>query len=52
MCWIPSCETTSAYEYDQHGNWTKKTTRGVGGVQKAAPDDQTIEVTVRTVVYF
>ena len=48
----PSREATSTYEYDQHGNWTRKTTRGVGGVQKDARDDQTLEVTERTLVYF
>ena len=48
----PSHETTSDYKYDQHGNWIQKTTRGVGGVHKDEPDDQAIEVTERTLVYF
>jgi len=47
----PSREATSTYEYDLQGNWTKKTTRGVGGIQKDARG-QALEVTERTVVYF
>ena len=44
----PSLSAISTYEYDEQGNWTRKTTRRNGGVQGG----EQIEVTDRVVEYY
>ncbi|HSC57344.1 MAG TPA: hypothetical protein VLC51_09065 [Nitrospira sp.] len=48
----PSVNAQSTYEYDDRGNWTKKTTRRVGGSKEGLSQDKSLEITERTIDYF
>ena len=48
----PALNAKSMYEYDPQGNWTRKTTRRVGGNQADSPSDKPLERTERTILYF